>query len=110
MEKNFKNTMSFEEAVEIWNADTDVLFSDHIVVYEEPKNEETSIIGIDDPNDNKVDITLKIVAVGEKVTNVKSGDKVLLHPGMFMGGSIANQIGDCLFWITPERAVIKKCK
>lgn len=110
MEKNFKNTMSFEEAVEIWNADTETLFSDHVVIYEEPSYEDDSIIGIEDPNENKIDIVLKVAAVGEKVTTVKSGDRVLLHPGMFMGGSVANKIKDCLFWVTPERAIIKKCK
>lgn len=111
MEKRFKNIMTFEEAQTVWDNNTEKLLSDYIVIYEEPKmDDENDLIGIEDPNEVKVDLVMKILAVGEKVTNAKINDTVLLNPGMFQSGIILHKIEDCYYGLLSDRAVIKICK
>lgn len=105
-----KNYKTFEEAQTIWNNDTSKLFSDYLVFYDVDVEKEDTIITIEDPSDNRIDIVLKVLAKGEKCSMVEPNDKVLLNPSIYMSGSIPTMIDDCLFWISPERAVIKICK
>jgi hypothetical protein len=109
MEKEFKhkNYKAFEEAEKVWSRDVQNLLSDFVVTYVEPKVAKDELIGIENAEEKlELDIKLRILAVGTKVTDVKAGDLVLFDPRMYQMSSIPTFLDDCLFWLTPSKGVI----
>lgn len=108
------NLKTVEEAKMVFEEHIDEMFGDSFVFYVQRKEEEEGLIGIKGEEDILKDDfqiynTHEVLAVGSECKRAKVGKRVVLDP--MMAGSVRPiVIGDCMFNVISDRAILTTVK